>query len=197
MPVKIEASLPTLPDLLRSRLDVVFIGINPSLYSAAQGHYFARRTNRFWPCFSRSRLSEAARRGLSLERLEPAHDHALLAHGFGFTDVAKRPSARAAQLAPAELTEGVAELARKLERFQPRIACFHGLTGYRPFHRRFFPTHAEPCLGMQSPVVGVTRLFVVPNPSPANAHFTPADQTRWYDALAACLAELPEASTIG
>ena len=47
----------TLPDLLRSGLDVVFVGINPSLYSVAQGHYFARRSNRFWPCFSRSVLS--------------------------------------------------------------------------------------------------------------------------------------------
>ena len=52
----------TLPNLLRDGLEVVFVGINPSLYSVAQGHYFARRTNRFWPCFSRSALSEAARR---------------------------------------------------------------------------------------------------------------------------------------
>jgi double-stranded uracil-DNA glycosylase len=27
-------------------------------------------------------------------------------------------------------------------------------------------------------------LFVVPNPSPANAHFTPRDQAEWYDKLA-------------
>ena len=183
--------LPTLPDLLRHGLAIVFVGINPSLYSAAQGHYFARRTNRFWPAFSRSALSATARRGLGVEQLEPAHDHALLDYGFGFTDVAKRPSARAAQLAPSELEEGVALLAAKLERFQPRIACFHGLMGFRPFHRKFFSGAADPRLGLQPLAIGTTRLFVVPNPSPANAHFTPADQTRWYDALAACVADLP------
>ena len=36
----------TLPDLLRRDLDVVFVGINPSVYSAERGHYFARGSNR-------------------------------------------------------------------------------------------------------------------------------------------------------
>jgi TDG/mug DNA glycosylase family protein len=190
MAMKIEDSPPTLPDLLQGGLDVVFVGINPSVYSVAQGHYFARRSNRFWPAFSRSRLSLAARTALRVEILEPVHDRALLDHGFGFTDVAKRPSARAAQLSPAELNEGVTHLKAKLEGFQPRIACFHGLMGYRPFHRKLFGAETDPKLGLQTPHIGPTRLFAVPNPSPANAHFTPADQTRWYDELAACLAGL-------
>jgi len=190
MSKKIAEAPPTLPDLLHAGLDVVFVGINPSLYSVAQGHYFARRTNRFWPAFSRSRLSEAARRTLGVERLEPTHDRALLDVGFGFTDVAKRASARAAQLAAAELEEGAALLEAKLLRFRPRIACFHGLTGYRPFHRKLFAESADPVLGLQPLALGATRLYVVPNPSPANAHFTPADQTVWYDALAKCLREL-------
>lgn len=185
-----ETSPPTLPDLLQGGLGVVFVGINPSVYSAEQGHYFARRTNRFWPAFSRSRLSLAARTALAVEILEPRHDRALLEFGFGFTDVAKRPSARAAQLKPAELEEGAAHLKEKLERFQPRIACFHGLMGYRPFHRKLFGTDIDPNLGPQAPRIGETRLFAVPNPSPANAHFTPADQTSWYDELATCLAAL-------
>ena len=184
-----DAAPPTLPDLLREGLDIVFVGINPSLYSVAQGHYFARKTNRFWPAFSRSQLSATARRALGVERLEPLHDRALLDHGFGFTDVAKRASARATELSPQELDAGAAGLAAKLERFQPRIACFHGIMGYRPFHRRLFPGVDDPVLGLQPTPLGKTRLFVVPNPSPANAHFTPADQTEWYDALAAALTE--------
>ncbi len=179
--------LQTLPDLLAGGLDVVFVGINPSLYSVAQGHYFARRSNRFWPCFSRSNLSEAARAALGVARLEPAHDRALLEHGFGFTDVAKRPSARAAELSPAELEAGVALLVKKLERYRPRIACFHGLTGYRPVHRILAPGAEEPRLGPQAVSIGATRLFAIPNPSPANAHFTPADQTSWYDEVASYL----------
>src|ERR1700693_2386117 len=112
----------TLPDLLRDGLDLVFIGINPSLYSVAQGHYFARKTNRFWPAFSRSVLSEPARRALSVDRLEPFHDAALLEHGFGFTDVVRRASARAHEVSPEEFVAGARDLAARLERFRPRIA---------------------------------------------------------------------------
>jgi double-stranded uracil-DNA glycosylase len=178
------APVNTLPDLLRDELDVVFVGINPSLFSVAQGHYFARRSNRFWPCLSRSVLSAAARLALDLERLEPQHDRILPAHGFGFTDLVKRPTARAGDLSPRELAAGVAGLASKLERYQPRIACFHGVTGYRHIARELASAGSDHPLGPQPLHIGVTRCYVVPNPSGANAHFTPADQTHWYDRLA-------------
>ena len=175
----------TLPDLLRPGLDLVFIGINPSVYSATLGHYFARKTNRFWPALSRSILSVPARRALGVERLEPFHDTMLLDHGIGFTDVVKRPTPRADQIDPKEFTAGAHELAAKLETFQPRIACFQGMMGYRPFARAVDPTGPKPVLGEQPLRIGRTRLFVVPSPSPANAHASPAVQTEWYDRLAA------------
>ncbi len=174
----------TLPDLLRDALDVVFIGINPSLFSAAHGHYFARRSNRFWPCFSRSVLSDAPRHALGVERLEPEHDRALPSFGFGFTDLVKRPTARAGDLLTQELVSGVASLSSKLERYRPRIACFHGVTGYQYVVRELAPFADKPVLGLQPMRIGATLCFVIPNPSGANAHFTPADQTHWYDRLA-------------
>ena len=180
----------TLPDLLRDGLNVVFVGINPSLYSVAQGHYFARRTNRFWPCFSRSRLSEPARRAMHVERLEPIHDRTLMEFGFGFTDVAKRPSARASEISPQEFASGIEDLLAKLRRHSPRIACFHGLMGYRFVHPVVAPGDPPPVLGLQRTTLDRTRVFVVPNPSPANAHFTPAQQTEWYDRLAVHLARI-------
>jgi len=65
------------------------------------------------------------------------------------------------------------------------VACFHGLTAYRPFLALALQVERRaPALGRQAEVVGATRLFVVPNPSPANAHFTLADQVAWYDRLA-------------
>ena len=179
-----SSAIDTLADLLRDALDVVFIGINPSLFSAAKGHYFARRSNRFWPCLSRSVLSAAARRALGVERLEPEHDCVLLAHGFGFTDLVKRPTARAGELLAQELASGVASLTARLERYQPRIACFHGMTGYRHVLRELAPSVDKPELGLQKLRIGATLCFVVPNPSGANAHFTPTDQTHWYDRLA-------------
>jgi TDG/mug DNA glycosylase family protein len=174
----------SLPDLLRHNLDVVFVGINPSLYSAAQGHYFARRSNRFWPCFSRSVLSEGVRRARGVAMLEPRHDRALPEYGFGLTDVVKRATARASELSLSEFTAGVAQLTAKLQDYKPRVACFHGVTGYKHVLRAPDPPATPPVLGAQRLRIGVTRCFLVPSPSGANAHFTPADQTRWYDRLA-------------
>ena len=174
----------SLPDLLRDGLDVAFVGINPSVFSATRGHYFARPTNRFWPAFSRSRLSRRARHAMRLAVLAPEHDRALLDHGFGFTDLVKRPTARAAQLPQQELDDGITELAAKLERHRPRIACFHGITGYRRVHFSLTGEAPAIALGLQQTQIGATRLFLVPNPSGANAHATPAEQTNWYDRLA-------------
>jgi TDG/mug DNA glycosylase family protein len=183
-----QGEVVTLPDLLREGLDIVIVGINPSIFAARQGHYFARRSNRFWPALTRSNLGERARRQLGVERLEPAHDRALVDCGFGFTDLVKRPTENVSKLSPAELAAGVADLVVKLERFAPRVACFHGLTGFRYVHAALFAADPKPALGLQPRRIGTTRLFVVPHPSAANAHFTLADQIRWYDALADALA---------
>jgi double-stranded uracil-DNA glycosylase len=180
---------PTLPDLLTGGLDVVFVGINPSIYSVERGHYFARASNRFWPCISRSVLTQRARAGLGLEMLGPANDRALPHYGIGFTDLVKRATAKASDLTTAELTAGVAHLLEKIERYKPRVACFHGITGYRFVHAFLAGKAAVPALGPQGVVAGTTRLFLVPNPSGANAHFSRDDQTRWYDALDAYLNE--------
>ena len=178
-----------MPDLLRAGLDVVFVGINPSIYSAERGRYFARPGNRFWPCVSRSVLTAAARRGLGADVLGPEHDRALLDYDIGFTDVAKRPTAKASDLGPGELAAGVADLLAKFARDRPAIACFHGVTGYRAVHDVLAEKALPIELGLQAVRAGSTRIFLAPNPSGANAHFTRDDQTRWYDALAAALAE--------
>jgi len=179
----------TLPDYLRRGLDLVFVGLNPGLYSVQREHYFARSTNRFWPAFTASKLSERVRRALGTNTLRAEHDAALLPFGIGFTDVVKRPSANAADLKAGDFEKGVPRLLEKLQRYSPRVACFHGFTAYRPFLRLAFP-RANPAtvLGPQPGLVATTRLYVVPNPSPANAHFALADQIAWYDHLADFLA---------
>jgi TDG/mug DNA glycosylase family protein len=117
------------------------------------------------------------------------HDRALQAYGFGFTDLVKRPSPRSTDLTRDEPKDGVAVLVRKLKRYRPRFACFHGVTVGRPVQRALAPEAGDTGLGLQPYTIGATQIFVVPNPSPANAHFTPADQTYWYDVLADALAE--------
>ena len=174
----------TLPDHLRPGLDLVFVGINPGLYSVQRGHYFARPASRFWPAFSRSALSAPVRRSLGLAVLGPAQDGALLKYGIGFTDLVKRPSRGVADLRLADYQQWVPRLRRRLTRYQPRVVCFHGLTAYRAFARYGLGRPSQPwALGPQPVSVGQARLFVAPNPSPANAHFRPADYVAWYDRL--------------
>lgn len=176
---------PTLPDLLAPGMHLVFVGINPSLYAVRVGHYFARPTNRFWPAFSASVLSVQVREELGVERLGAEMDRELPRYGIGFTDVVKIPSNTAAQIPPGAYREWTPRLVARLERMSPRLACFHGVTGYRPFLRYGLGIERKDVsLGAQPEVLGRTNLYVVPNPSPANAHFTMAEQTEWYDRVA-------------
>ena len=176
---------PTLPDYLSPGLRLVFVGINPGLYSVRRGHYFARSTSRFWPGFSRSKLSAAIRTGLGRAALGPEDDGRLLDFGIGFTDVVKVPSRKASEVHPADFRAWAPKLLGRLERYRPEVACFHGLTAYRAFARYALGSpRASFQLGAQPRRLGGTRLYVVPNPSPANAHFRLEDQVAWYDRLA-------------
>jgi double-stranded uracil-DNA glycosylase len=185
----------TLPDYLAVGMRLLLIGINPSVYSVQQGRYFARRTSRFWPAFSQSRLSAEARDRLGRDQLGPDDDARLLGVGIGFTDVVKVPSSNAAQVTPALYAEWAPRLLERIERVRPRVAAFQGVMAYRAFAQHAL-SEAKPtvALGTQDRRIGQAHLFVVPNPSPANAHVRPADQVAWYDRLADFLdaAERPD-----
>ncbi len=113
----------TIPDVLTGGLRVVFAGINPGLYSAATGHHFARPGNRFWPALHRS--------GFTPRQLRPDEEDQLLSLGLGITNVAPRATARAAELAPAELREGALALQEKMTRLRPQWLAVLGVTAYR------------------------------------------------------------------
>ncbi len=172
----------TLPDYLEPGLDMVFVGLNPSTYSVRAGHYFANPRNRFWAALNRS--------GLVGVELTPEQDGLLPSYGIGFTDVVKRPTPQAKGLTTADYRQGAPALRDKLLRYQPRIACFHGLTGYKAYLRygEDAPPKAE--LGLQEGTIGGSRIFVIPNPSPANARYSLADLAEWYRRLAALRREL-------
>jgi double-stranded uracil-DNA glycosylase len=166
-----------LPDLITSGLRVLFVGINPGLYSAATGHHFARPGNRFWPALHRS--------GFTPWQLQPSEQAQLLGFGLGVTNLVERPTARAAELSPAELTSGGFALESKAERWRPGWLAVVGVTAYRIAYRR-----PNASVGRQDHEVGGAPVWVLPNPSGLNAHFTP-------DSLAAAFAALREVAHSG
>ena len=165
----------TLPDYLRKGLDIVFVGLNPSLYSVQVGHYFANPRNRFWPALNRSELVG--------REMSPEQDSSLLEQGIGFTDVVKRPTAQGSGLKAADFRHWAPVLKAKLLEYQPRIACFHGVMAYKAYLRYAEEIREDPELGLQELTIGESRVFVVPNPSPANAVYSVDDLARWYGRL--------------
>ena len=178
--------LRTLPDLLAPGLALVFVGLNPSEYSAREGHYFANPRNRFWPAFNRSALLPT---DLGRE-CNPADDLLLLEHGFGFTDVVKRPTPQGNALRAADYRQWAPALRQRLLDYRPGLVCFHGLMAYKAYLRYAESEKSSPELGMQPLQIGASSVFVVPNPSPANARYSVEDLVAWYDRVAAMLQEL-------
>jgi TDG/mug DNA glycosylase family protein len=166
----------TLPDYLPIRPDILFVGINPGSYSARQGHYYARATNRFWWALHAS--------GLVPVPLAPPEDWRLVEFGLGLTDLVKRPTSSAAAVRPDEFAAGRQVLADKIARVQPLIVCFNGLTGYR----EFFQEHAPP--GRQIRRVHGARVFVLPSTSARNAAYSRAVILEYFCDLGALRDEL-------
>ncbi|WP_037354348.1 G/U mismatch-specific DNA glycosylase [Amycolatopsis orientalis] len=150
----------TIPDVLAPNLNVLFCGINPGLYSGALGLHFARPGNRFWPALYAS--------GFTPRLLDPSEQDQLLDLGLGITNVVARTTARADELTDGELREGGRILARKVEKYRPRWLAVVGITAYRvAFGDR------RAAVGPQDRTIGTTRVWLLPNPSGLNAHWTP------------------------
>ena len=164
----------TIPDLVGPDLRVLFSGINPSLYSAATGHHFARPGNRFWPALHRS--------GFTDRLLHPSEQFVLPAAGLGITNVVARATARADELSPAELVEGGARLAALVDRWRPAYLAVLGVTAYRTAFGR-----PKSIMGPQDHTIAGVPVWVLPNPSGLNAHYT-------VDGLATAFAALRKAS---
>jgi TDG/mug DNA glycosylase family protein len=145
-------------DIAGPGLRVLFCGINPSLYSAAVGHHFARPGNRFWPTLHGA--------GFTARLLSPFEDQRLLDFGLGCTNLVARATARADELAPEELREGGERLREMVRRLRPAWLAVLGVTAYRSA----FSCPGAPA-GPQPAAVAGARVWVLPNPSGLNAHY--------------------------
>jgi double-stranded uracil-DNA glycosylase len=178
------------PDVIAPGLDVLFVGINPGFASARARSHFANPANPFW------RLLHAS--GFVDRSLGPGEQRELLKHGLGITNLVPRATAGVADLMREDLERGREALARKVRRYRPKAVVFVGLTAYAAFvrprrvsrrrrgQRPLASSATGPVMadrdaarrriscGEQPERFAGARVFVVPNPSGRNAHFSPA-----------------------
>jgi TDG/mug DNA glycosylase family protein len=173
-----------LTDCIEPGVRLLLIGINPGVMSATTGHHFAGPTNRFWRLLYES--------GIVPEPVTHEDDVRLPSWGIGMTNLVARPTPGIDTLRPAEYLEGWAILEKKIEHFRPEVVAFVGVTMYRALWRVIGHAAApEIKPGFQKATVHGARLFVLPNPSGRNAHFSYADMLAAFRALARALRKLP------
>lgn len=160
-------------DLLGPNLRLLFVGINPSLRTAAVGAHFAHPGNRFWPALHRAGL---VRRRLDVTDGMSATDAAhVTGRGIGITNLVARPTARADELDAEELRAGAARLEARVAELAPTVVAVAGVTAYRRGLQR-----PRARVGAQPQRLGGAALWVVPNPSGLNAHETVETLAGWY-----------------
>ncbi|WP_408898337.1 mismatch-specific DNA-glycosylase [Nocardioides sp. R1-1] len=166
-----------LPDSPGQELKLLFVGINPGLWTAATQTHFAHPGNRFYPALLRG--------GVITEPVDPADgmseaDRAMMRErGIGITNVVPRATAKASELSTEELRAGGARLTALVARERPRVVAIAGITAYRTAFAR---PKAVP--GRQDEDLAGARLWVVPNPSGLNAHETVASLAAAYREVA-------------
>lgn len=147
------------PDVIAPNLRILFCGINPGLYSAYTGHHFARPGNRFWPTLHLA--------GFTPRLLSPADEQELLPLGYGITNLVQRASATADELTKEELAAGGERLMAKVEAYTPQVLAVLGVGAYRSAFGK-----PRTAIGLQAESIGTAQVWVLPNPSGLNAHYT-------------------------
>ena len=155
-----------------TNLSLLFVGINPGLYSAYKGHYYSKKGNHLWPCLVQS--------GLVPPHFTPEHDQECgkLDTSIGFTDIVSRCTRAQSEITRAEFDEGVRRLRVKLVRYNPSVVVFNG----KQIWARFVGKKMKDVkCGVQSyKLEGCHSVFyMMTNTSPLNAHF-PTVQSRMF-----------------
>lgn len=151
----------SIADVLAHGLCVLFVGINPGLYSGWTGRHFARPGNRFWPTLHAA--------GFTPRQLDPSEERELLRYGCGVTNFVNRATATAAELGDEELVAGGKRLVQTVQNWRPYCVAVLGITAYRKAFRK-----PKAVLGRQTETLADAPVWVLPNPSGLNAHYTPA-----------------------
>lgn len=153
------------PDLVGPGLKLLFVGINPGLWTAATQTHFAHPGNRFYPALRLAGIIDRdIDRGVGMTDEDRAY---LISRGLGNTNLVNRASIRADELSQDELRAGSVRLSEFVERHRPAVVAVAGITAYRTAFSRPRATAGRQPEGLHS-----AQLWVVPNPSGLNAHET-------------------------
>ncbi|MEX1003939.1 MAG: mismatch-specific DNA-glycosylase [Acidimicrobiia bacterium] len=155
----------TVDDLVGEAPKLVFVGINPGLWTAATGTHFAHPGNRFYPALLTAGIIEREidrRTGFTAE--DRRH---LTERGIAITNLVMRATVRASELDRDELQAGGVAVRDKIIRWRPNVVAFAGVTAYREAYG-----DRSARVGRQEVRWGTTSVWVVPNPSGLNAHET-------------------------
>lgn len=157
---------------------VVFVGINPAIRSATVGHYYAHPTNLFWRLLSES--------GIAPRPVTHIDDDWLATQGFGFTDVAKRPTVGAKDVSAEEYAQAPDRIQQILADVQPDVMAFVSKRAARAY---LGISDAEPLQYGPSHHVGRTQVWFLPSTSGQSyADTTYAEKLEEFKRLAAHLA---------
>jgi TDG/mug DNA glycosylase family protein len=153
------------PDLIGPGIKLLFVGINPGLWTAATQTHFAHPGNRFYPALLAAGIIERRiDRGGGMDDADRGH---LLERGIGISNLVHRATAKASELSDDELRHGGERLRELVAQHRPSVVAVAGVTAYRTAFGA--PTAA---LGRQAQALVQAALWIVPNPSGLNAHAT-------------------------
>lgn len=171
-------------DLVGPGLKLLFVGINPGLWTTAVQTHFAHPTNRFYPALAAAGITEhEVDRVAGMTDADRAH---LVARGVGITNLVPRATARASELSREELREGGERLLRFVAEHRPAVVAIAGISAYRDaFGERAAVLGRQPETLESAGQWSGAALWVVPNPSGLNAHETVATLAAAYAAPAA------------
>ncbi len=175
-----------LSDHIQPGVRILFVGINPGLRSAQVGHHFAGPSNRFWKLLTGSHLVT--------EPLTYREDWRLPEWRLGLTNIIGRSSRGIDSLSAQEYREGIAVLTRKIRRYRPRIVALLGVTIYRMLFGADQKLPSRLALGPAPCRLAGTPIFLLPNPSGRNAHYSYEDMLVAFRSLRKLSEQLAEDS---
>ena len=172
----------SVPDLVGPGLRLLFVGINPGLWTAATRTHFAFPGNRFYPALYAAGIIETLPDFAN--GMTDADRAALVERGIGISNFVNRATARADELSRDELHAGAERLRANIRGWKQAVVAVLGLGAYRDGFDR--PRAAR---GRQEDPLEGAQLWLLPNPSPLNGHESVAS-------LAAAYAEPARAAGI-